>query len=196
MNYRKQLLLALLPVACAAQDTFAQSPDAVTGEALGLGQLPFETSTNELESNIIVALVTSLAIEAANVAVHAEPDGSVRLGGNVKTEVERGRAGRVATEVAGVTSVRNDLQTSYLRERSDSEIETDLELLLRQDQAFDAHAHALEVDVQDGVVELSGSVQSTAEKERAVEAAWAVGAMTVDVRALHVATHAGHPEHR
>lgn len=66
----------------------------------------------------------------------------------------------------------------------DSEIETEIEALLRKDSDLDEGA--VEVRVRDGVVELTGTVQSAEQKDRAIRTAWAIGAMTVDARGLNV----------
>ena len=67
---------------------------------------------------------------------------------------------------------------------SDSKIEKEIEALLREDSDLDEGT--VEVRVRDGVVEFAGTVQSAAQKERAIRTAWASGAMTVDARGLSV----------
>lgn len=206
---RQQLVVAAMATLCAsgsaAQETYteygrrvpaetsprsipqpeieaANSPDIATAEAPG--QAPVRSEANDLESSIVDALVMNPATEGADVTVQAELDGSVRLGGRVHSQAERELAERVAKEVVGVTSVRNDLEVQPQLARRDGEIVEAIEALLREDSALDEGA--VEVRVRDGVVELAGTVQSAAEKDRAVEAAWATGAMTVDARALNV----------
>jgi hyperosmotically inducible protein len=207
---RQQLVLAALATLCAgggavAQETYteygrqipaemsprsvpqpesepANSPDTATAEAPG--QSPVRSKANDLESSIVHALVMNPTTEGADVTVQAELDGSVTLAGRVHSQAERELAERVAKEVAGVTSVRNVLEVHPQPARGDREVEAEIEALLREDAALDDGAVA--VRVRDGVVELAGAVQSPAEKDRAVEAAWATGAMIVDARALNV----------
>jgi osmotically-inducible protein OsmY len=206
---RQQLLLALATL-CAtgsavAQETYTEygrqipaetsprnvpqpeiepvsSPETATAEAPG--QAPVRSDANDLESSIVHALVTNPGTEGADVTVQAELDGSVRLAGRVHSQAGRELVERVAKEVAGVTSVRNDLEVGPQLARGDGEIEKEIGALLQEDSALDEGAVA--VRVHDGVVELAGTVQSAAEKDRAVEAAWATGAMIVDARGLNV----------
>jgi osmotically-inducible protein OsmY len=207
---RQQLLLAALATLCAtgsavAQETYTEygrqipaetsprsvqqaeiapvsSPETATAEAPG--QAPVRSGANDLESSIVHALVSNPGTEGADVSVQAELDGSVRLAGRVHSQAGRELVERVAKEVAGVTSVRNDLEVGPQLARGDREIEREIGALLQEDSALDEGA--VEVRVHDGVVELAGTVQSAAEKDRAVEAARATGAMIVDARGLNV----------
>jgi len=141
-------------------------------------------TADELRSTIHQALLMNPATDAFQVQVAAEPDGSVRLTGNVESWAERDLAGRIAKGVSGVTAVENYIDVNYSRNRPDSEIAADVERLLRWDVYLDDSD--IDVAVNNGTVALSGVVKSAAEKVRAINLAWLAGTQGVQVDNLQV----------
>lgn len=139
---------------------------------------------DEIESAIARAWVVSPATESFQVQAHAEPDGSVRLTGNVDSWTERQLVERVASAVAGVTSINNAVEVWYAGSRPDTEIAAEVERMLQWDAYIDDSR--IDVDVRDGVVTFSGSVGSAAEKELATRIAWTAGTKDVEAKSLHV----------
>jgi hyperosmotically inducible protein len=117
-------------------------------------------------------------------------DGVVTLFGIVPTEASRSDAEVNARAVDGVKSVRNELQVvpaAKLRavEAKDDAIEKGVEKKLAQGAGLDKHK--IDVDVKDGVVRLTGSVQKPDDRLAAGYAARAVpGVRAVLVSELQV----------
>lgn len=88
-------------------------------------------------------------------------DGIVTLSGSVDNLLSNERAGRVARRVKGVRSVVNRIDV-IPSARSDAQIREEVEGALLDDPATDAYE--LGVDVKDGTVSLTGTVESWAEK--------------------------------
>lgn len=163
----------------------ARTVKGVTSVANKLTVHPYvQRTAEELESAITQALLLNPATESFQVQVQAEPDGSVRLSGNVESWAERELAARVAQGIVGVTDVSNDLQVSHASPRLDTEIAAEVERMLQ----WDAYVEDSQIDVRvrDGVVALSGSVGSAAEKDRAVRMAWTAGTRAVDADKLRI----------
>lgn len=156
--------------------------DSVTNDILGRPRV--QVNAAELRSTIQQALLQNPVTEAFQFQVDAAPDGAVRLDGNVESWTERQVAERVAKGVSGVTSVRNDVDVNYTRDRPDAQIAADVQRLLRWDVHLDDSQ--LDVGVHDGNVSLSGTVGSAAEKNRAINLAWIAGTQSVDADALKV----------
>ena len=143
-----------------------------------------QKSAEALSSAIRHALVMNPATEGYEIQVKAEPNGSVLLTGEVDSWAERDLAGRIAKGVGAVTAVRNDLEVSFQEGRSDSDLQAEIERLLRWDVYVDESN--VDVRVRDRVVQLSGSVPSAAEKRRAVALAGVSGAKSIDAKGLTV----------
>jgi hyperosmotically inducible periplasmic protein len=109
--------------------------------------------------------------------------GMVQLSGFVSTSEAKERAGKIAADVEGVTKVDNDLRlrgksTSMGEAIDDGVIKTKLKTDLIEDPV--TKARHIETEVRQGVVELSGFVDSNDEKARAGEIAMKVkGVKTV-----------------
>jgi len=95
-------------------------------------------------------------------------DGVVTLTGDVSTVLARRRAVQLAEEIKGVRSVVDRLEVRP-SDRSDVEIQTDVEEALMNDPA--ARAFDLDASVKDGVVTLKGTVESWQEKDIATRVA-------------------------
>ena len=112
-------------------------------------------------------------------------DGRVTLKGKVDSWAEKQLAERVAKGVRGVKQVDNQLQVHYGAERTDAEIQRDVESRLRWDALVNGELIDVKVDA-DGRVRLSGQVGSPAERWRAHADAWVVGVRAVDTSGLEV----------
>lgn len=105
-------------------------------------------------------------------------DGEVTLTGTVDSWQERELAAKVAKGVNGVVAVDNQIAIDYAADRSDIEIENEIEEVLRWNAYIDGAL--IEVDVDDGNVVLSGTVGSLAEKSEATTQAWVRGIKSVE----------------
>lgn len=94
-------------------------------------------------------------------------DGIVSLAGKVDTYAEELEAELLASEVAGVREVHNNLLTTYESGRNEQEIQKDVEAALKRDVYLTGLP--IIVNVKDGVVTLSGSVATASEKDRAAQ---------------------------
>lgn len=142
-----------------------------------------ERTDARLQQAISDALTDDPATDAWEVGVGAE-DGHVTLVGTVDSWHEKQLATRIAKGVAGVRSIDNDLAIEYDAERSDSEIEAEIQRILMWDARVDDGL--IEVEVTDGEVKLSGTVGSAYERSLAIGDAWAMGVESVDAEDLKV----------
>lgn len=112
----------------------------------------------------------------------------LHLKGTVATDTERARAETVATRAVGTSGkVANELTLAGAEDRAkerDGEIEERLENLLKEDQAL--AGRDIEVEVNAGVVTLTGEVASEQDKRRAVNMAYGIPGVTNIVDALEV----------
>jgi osmotically-inducible protein OsmY len=83
-----------------------------------------------------------------------------------------------------VTSVRNDVKVEHETVRPDTEISAEVRDMLQWDAYLDGSR--IDVSVRDGIVKLSGAVETAAERMRALGIAWTAGTREVDARALAV----------
>jgi len=143
-----------------------------------------ELSGSTLRQRVLAALASDPAAESYELRVQADGDGVVTLRGTVDSWQEKILAATVTKGVTGVTKVRNEIEVEYEAERSDYDIRADVERALtfatRVDDAL------IDVSVNDGVVTLSGTVGSAAEKTRAYALAWVTGVDDVNTEGLHV----------
>lgn len=111
-------------------------------------------------------------------------EGKVSLEGSAQSFAAKQLAERVAKGVKGIVDVENNIAIAYATERSDAEIEREIEQRLRWDALIDGAL--LHVKVHQGKVELSGVLGSAAEKSRAYQDAWVTGVTAVDHADLDV----------
>lgn len=140
---------------------------------------------DDLESTIVQALLVDPATEAFNVTVEADPAGRVALTGQSQSWAEKKLIGRVAKGVSGVTEVANHVSVNYEVQRPDAQLVPEIEGLLRWDAYLGPGL--IDVSARHGVVTLSGTVGSAAEKRRATAIAWTAGVKEVNADALKVA---------
>ena len=96
-------------------------------------------------------------------------DGNVTIKGEVANWSEAEEAALLASAVAGVKNVKNDLATRYTATRSDQEIKIDAVAALHRDVYLTGFP--ISVAVKDGAVSLTGSVGNAYQKRRAAQAA-------------------------
>jgi hyperosmotically inducible protein len=137
----------------------------------------------EIAAQVKTNLIASDKVSANDVNVEVEK-GVVQLSGFVDSDEQRVEAGKIAADIIGVKSVSNKLALKG-EERSmgtaveDQYIETKVNAALMADQG--TSAGDIDVDVRNGVVQLSGFVSSDVEKQRATEVAMGVkGVKSVD----------------
>ncbi|MFP4308980.1 MAG: BON domain-containing protein [Desulfococcaceae bacterium] len=137
----------------------------------------------DIFNRINAALAEDPAVEAADVTPAVET-GEVTLAGTVNSRAEKRIAGRLARGVKGVQRVANELSIRTPVERSDAEIREDVRSRLDWDLWVDAGL--IRVEVNDGAVELVGTVASAAERNRAYQLARVAGVERVGVNKLAV----------
>ena len=145
---------------------------------------PITRSDAQIRDDVKTALLTDPATDSYEVTVEVE-DNAVTLSGEVDSLAERMLAGKVAKGVRGVTGLTNDIAVDYKTDRPDKEIRKDIVQRLKWDALVD---HVLiDVTVNNGVVDLAGTVGSASEKDRAIVDAWGSGVETVSADNLEVA---------
>lgn len=142
----------------------------------------------QIETDVRTALLYDPATEAFEISVDVE-DQVATLRGEVDSYAEREIALQLAKAVEGVERVVDEISIAYDRDRSDLEIESEIEEVLRWDALVDAGM--IRVTVDDGIVKLDGTVGSAAERGQATASAWVAGVRDVDASGLDVRWWAG-----
>ncbi len=145
--------------------------------------VPVERSDQEVQRDAESALLEDPATESYEIGVVVE-DGKVVLTGTVESWQEKMLAEKVVKSVRGVKEIDNNIGIEYKTERTDFEIKQDIERNLENDIWVDDVL--IDVAVQNGGVELSGTVGSADEKTRSISDAWVVGVKDVDAEELEV----------
>jgi osmotically-inducible protein OsmY len=154
---------------------------------------PIQRSDMEIKDDVAAALVTDPITESWEIDVIVK-GGKVTLTGMVDTWAEKRFAERLARKVKGISGIENTISVSYDTTRPDSEILAEVEGALEWDPYVDEHL--IDVSVDKGVVTLSGTVGSAAEKTRARSDAWLAGARSVEADDLEVEPWARGPMER
>lgn len=142
-----------------------------------------ERTDAELKQAVQEALLLDPATDSYEIDVEIR-DGAVTLTGTTDSWQEKQLAATVAKGVRGVTGITNDIQVDYKTERSDYEIQQEVKAKLANDVRVDDFL--VEVEVENGEVELSGTVGSLNEKSTARLDAWVAGVTEVDAGDLEV----------
>lgn len=144
---------------------------------------PEHISDQEVRENIQSALLANPATTSYDVEV-AVDDGVVRLSGTVSSYAEARLAAKIARDVRGVLAVRDNIEVEVTTPRDDDEIRAEITQMFQWDALV--RSDRLKVEVENGVVTLSGAVNSLAEKRRAIERAAVRGVSAVDASDLVV----------
>ncbi len=137
----------------------------------------------ELKRDVEDALLDDPATDAYEVTVEAV-NGYVTLQGTVESWQEKKLSEYVAKGVIGVKGVNNKIDVEYVSDRSDLEIKQEIKQSLANDVRIDDGL--IEVAVNDGDVDLSGTVGSANEQYLASRNAWVTGVQSVDTGDLKV----------
>lgn len=144
---------------------------------------PTVRSDEAIRRDVLSALATDPATESWEIDVDVTA-GVVTLSGAVDSWQEARLAERVTKGVKGVRHVVEELAVDHDTERSDREIEADVEQALMWDaRVGDA---LIDVAVANGRVTLSGAAGSAHEKSLAIADAWVTGVESVDASGLEV----------
>jgi osmotically-inducible protein OsmY len=164
----------------------AESVKGVRSVVNNLTVDPYPSVTaEETELAVKRALLTNPATEPYEVEVEVRDSGVVHLRGSVQSFAERDLAEDMARNAIGVTEVRNFIDVEYPSERFDRDIADDVRERLRWNALV--NANLIDVTVEDGNVQLSGTIGSAAERRKALALSWVAGVGDVDVRSLEVA---------
>lgn len=144
---------------------------------------PQDRTDAAIERDVETALASDPAADVYEIAVDVQ-DGVVKLSGTVDSSQERELARKVATGVRGVRGVDDDINVDYATDRPDAEIKREIEEALHWSVYVDDNL--ISVEVNDGKVELSGTVGSAAEHTTATSTAWVAGVTDVDNSDLSV----------
>lgn len=140
-------------------------------------------SNKELKQAVKEALMRDPATESYDVDV-AVDDGNVTLTGSADSYAEKELAASVAKGIQGVKSITNNIIVDYDIKRTDTEIKNEIEKRLENDVRVDDYM--LNVEVDDGEVELSGTAGSLQEKNQAIDNAWVAGVTVVEADGIKV----------
>jgi osmotically-inducible protein OsmY len=161
--------------------------ETVKGVRAVVNQLYIKPASNRSDDAIRKDIETALnlhpAAEALDVDVQLQ-NGVAELTGTVQSWQEKQAVARVARGVKGVIGIENRVQVQYPESRPDREIQADIEDKLRWDVRVDDAL--VDVDVQNGKVQLTGTVGSAAEKRVAIGDTAVAGIKDVDVSGLKV----------
>lgn len=156
------LIIALALGACSATRTQESAGEVIDDSVL--------------TAKVKAALIDDPVAKARDVNVETYR-GVVQLGGFVDTAEQKSRAGEVAKGITGVKEVRNDLRVSHSQETvgqvvDDSALTAAVKGKLIVDQTM--QSYKVNVETQNGVVQLTGFVDSNDAKSRAAELARSV----------------------
>lgn len=159
----------------------ASTISGVTGVVNNLLVTDKNIPDEQLARNIQMMFYYDPIVDGNEIKVTAN-SGSVTLKGIVDSWSERKLAENVAAAVNGVVSVNNNINIKYQEKRPTSEIAADISGLLH----YDVHVNeeSIDVDVEDGIVYLSGIVGSLHEKSKAINDAWVAGVDSVNASDL------------
>lgn len=167
--------IALLACAVLFPAVVAAGTDTMKKTEDGAEQTHFDDA--DVTRAIEVELIADPAVVPNGIDVSTK-DGIVMLEGNVSNLLSKRRAEHIASSTRGVRAVINRIEVTE-HDRSDRAIQVDVEYALADDPATESWE--IRPRVRDGVVTLTGSVDSWAEKRLAEEVATGV----LGVREVH-----------
>ena len=145
---------------------------------------PVAVSDRGLVADVKAALLSDPATDLFEIEVNVS-NGVVKLSGTVDSWQEKKLCAIVVKDVIGVKEAQNDIRYEHDPDRSDKEIQEDIEQAITWDCLVDGDK--VEVVVLDKKVTISGSVGSLAEKRRIVNHAFLADAEEVDATKLDIA---------
>lgn len=166
------LVLALSPLACEAEPPAEDSPSlappgtvvAESGEARALAHLPAPSPVTDV--SVARAALDELrfdpGVQADDLHVSVV-DGVLTLSGTVPFHAARARAVEVVSALKGVQVVREELEVALEEPVSDAALYRDVALALAEHPATEPFD--VDVDVSDGELLISGTVESWPEEE-------------------------------
>ncbi len=128
-------------------------------------------SDAEVRQDVLDALNADMRVDASRIDVDVT-NNVVFLRGVVSTYFEKRTAEGIVRRIKGVRDVANELRVFPAQPRSDQEIADDVRAALASDVWVDERT--IEVTVSNGVVYLSGTVDSYPAKAHAEAAAWGI----------------------
>lgn len=111
-------------------------------------------------------------------------DGVLTISGTVDSFAKKDLAETVAKGVKGVKGIENEIAVDYTTDRTDFEIQQEVDSRLEYDVRVDDGL--IEVTVDEGRVTLSGTVGSLQEKNQAGRDAWVAGVVSVNLDDLGI----------
>lgn len=144
---------------------------------------PIERADSDIKQDIKNALKWDAATESYEIDVSVN-NGVVTLSGNVQSWAEKQLAAKVAKNVHGIKNIQNNIEVTYPEERPDTEIETEIRKRMEYNPYIDEQL--INVSVNSGKVQLSGTAGSIAEKRHAYGVSWVNGVVAVNTGGLTV----------
>lgn len=141
------------------------------------------TPDDVLKRTIASMLFRDPIVERYEVEIEAS-NGHVTLKGLVDSWGEKQLAEDIVKFVEGVKSVDNRIKINLKEVRPDEEIHADINGLMNYDVRID-NSHIV-VDVNNGIVDLKGSVNSLSEKYKAISLAWVAGVDSVNAEGMEI----------
>lgn len=124
----------------------------------------------QIKQDVLDDLLHDVRIDATNITVEVA-NGVVRLEGTVQTYFQKITAGADAQRIKGVRDVVNDLVVSLAARWSDEEIQNTVRANLARDVRLPNPGN-LFVQAKNGVVTITGTVGTYAQKRAAEDDAW------------------------
>jgi len=142
-----------------------------------------DISDQQLKQDVQSALLIDPATDSYELQIEVQ-DGIVTLSGKVDSWQEKQLAAKVAKGVKGVQALQNDIYFALDKTRKDIEIKNDIIQTLhwdiRVDDAF------VDVNVDNGIVSISGNVGSASEHSQVIVDSWVAGVRDVNATNLKI----------
>ncbi len=139
-------------------------------------------------SNVKAALVADPITEASEIDVEVHR-GIVQLNGFVDSTKERSQAANVADDIKGVSEVRNNLTVNTADRKAGEVIDDSIlsaKVKAKLIDSPDTKAHQINVETQQGVVQLSGFVDTATAKAAATTVAMSVNGVKNVINELSI----------
>ncbi|HDQ5707830.1 TPA: molecular chaperone OsmY [Shigella flexneri] len=174
LKISKTLLAVMLTSAVATGSAYAENNAQTTNESAGQ---KVDSSMNKVGNFMKAALVDHDNIKSTDISVKTDQK-VVTLSGFVESQAQAEEAVKVAKGVEGVTSVSDKLHVRDAKEGSvkgyagDTATTSEIKAKLLADDIVPSRK--VKVETTDGMVQLSGTVDSQAQSDRAESIAKAV----------------------